>query len=106
MVGDLLKNVPLAEHVDRLAENRAMRSGLDRVGDAEAVLEADDRAVVEAEELLGELAEVRTAEIANEPVREAEVAVMPLQWQRRRQVHDGLVDLDFLGGRGRVRRLL
>ena len=47
-------------------------------GDREAILEADDRAVVEAEGVLGELAEAAAPQIAREAVRDPEIALVPL----------------------------
>ena len=51
-----------------------MDAGLEIAGDPEAVLEADDGAVVEREQILGQLAEVAAAQVAGEPVGQPEVA--------------------------------
>ena len=60
---------------------------------AEAVLETDLRAGVEAEEIAGQIAEISIAERPPETVRHAEGALEPRQAQRRRQRHDGEVGL-------------
>ena len=63
-----------------------MHAGLQVRRDAEAILEADDRAVVEAEQIRRQLTQVAAPQVAREAVREPEVAVVPLDRQRRRQV--------------------
>ena len=45
-----------------------MHAGLEILRDSEAVLEADDRPVVEREEILGQRAEIPAPEVAREPV--------------------------------------
>ena len=56
-----------------------MHAGLQIVGDAEAVLQPDDRAVVEREEILGERPEAAAPQVAREAVGQAEVALVPVQ---------------------------
>ena len=58
---------------------------------AEPVLEPDDRAVVEAEGVLRELAEAAAPQVAREPVRDLEIALVPLERHRRLHVDDGLI---------------
>ena len=75
-----------------------MHAGLEIVGDPEAVLEADDRPVVEREQILGQRAEVAAPQIAREPMGQTEIALMPVQRPGRRQIDQ--VELDL----GRRRR--
>ena len=76
-----------------------MDAGLEIAGDPEAVFEADDRSVVQREQILGELAEIAAAQVAGEAVCQAEVAAVARQRLRRLQIDD--VELDF--GRRRWR---
>ena len=80
-----------------------MDAGLEIAGDPEAVFEADDRPVVEREQILGELAEIAAAHVAGEAVCQPEIAAMARQGFRRRQVDD--VELDFRRRRWRSSRV-
>ena len=84
-----------------LPKIRSVHARLQRVGHPVSVFEADDRAAVQTEQVLREIRERASAEVAGESMRQAEVAAMLLHRQRRRQVDDGLVDL---GGRNRRSR--
>ena len=80
-----------------------MSPGLKIPGDPESILEPDERAVVEREEILGELSEAALPEVAGESVRQPEIALVPAQRSRRRQVRE--VELDFRLGDWRRRRV-
>ena len=81
-----------------------MSPGLKIPGDPESILEPDERTVVEREEILGELSEAALPEVAGESVRQPEIALVPAQRSRRRQVRE--VELDFRLGDWRRRWLI
>ena len=92
----LLQHAVLPEELDRLAA-RAMDAHLAAANQSEAILQADLRAGVEAEQIAGEVAEIAGAERPSEPVRDPERALVPRHAQRRRQVDDGEVRLVAIG---------
>ena len=81
-----------------------MHARLQVAQDPEAILQADHRTVVEAEEILGQLAEVSAPEVAREAVREPEIALVLLERHRRRQVDQVEIDLGRLEAVRRRRR--
>ena len=88
--------IVLPEELDRLAA-RAVNPGLQPAHHTEPVLESDQRAAVEAEELAGELAETRPLSVPREPVRDAERAFVARQPQRCWQVDGREIGLDEAG---------
>ena len=84
--------------------------GLQIAGDSEAVLQANDRAVVQAEEVFRERTEIAAPEVAGEAVRDTEVALMTIERRRGWQVDQvqlggrilGLVERCRGGGRRRA----
>src|SRR5687768_10473565 len=107
----LLHQVVLREEVDG-AVARAQDADLQAAHQAEPVFQSDDRARVEAEEVLCRGAEVPLAEGTAESMRDPERALEPRDAQRRRQIHDREVGLRririairvIVGGRRRRRR--
>src|SRR5688572_30935044 len=81
----LVEHVVLAEERDRPVA-RPQDAGLQPARQAEAVLEADDGAIVEAEKVFRQRSEVVLAERPQEPVRDAESAFHPWQTDRGWQI--------------------
>ncbi len=69
------------------------------LGDGEAILEPDGRAVVQAEEVACLLAETAVAQIPLEPVREMKVRLVQRQPQRGGQIDQREVGLGGLRSR-------
>ena len=108
----LLQHAVLPEELDRLAAG-PVDADLPAANDAEAILETDLRAGIEAEQVARQIAEIAGAERPAEAVRDAERALESRQAQRRRQIDDREVRLATVeiairvvlgglgGGRGR-----
>src|SRR5688500_3426863 len=92
----LVEHVVLAEERDRPVA-RPQDAGLQPARQAEAVLEADDGAIVEAEKVFRERPEVVLAERPQEPVRDAESAFHPRQPDRGWQIDKHEVRLRRVG---------
>src|SRR5258708_30411782 len=84
----LAPHVPLRERLDGFAEDRSVDAGLQGGGDGVSIFEPDNRAAVQAERLLGEIAAAAAPQIAREPVRNLEIAPMPLEPHPRLAVLD------------------
>ena len=54
-----------------------MYAGLQVVGERRTGIEPDDGAVVEGEQIFGELAETAAPQVAREPMRQPEIALVP-----------------------------
>src|SRR6478672_10882467 len=78
----LAERAILGEQLDGLAARRSVHPDLAVRHDAEAVFEADRRAIVEAEEIAGQVAEIPVAERPPEAVGDAERALELRQPQR------------------------
>src|SRR6185503_1538652 len=92
--GGLLKRVVLARELKRLAVVGARGDRLQVPHDAEAVLELNRRALIEAEQVAELLVERRAPQVLVEAVRQVEVAAEARQRQRRRQVDDGEIGFE------------
>jgi hypothetical protein len=57
-------------------------------GDSEPILETDDGALIDPEQVARLLPDAPVAQVAREPVRHPDVALEQRQPQRRRQIHD------------------
>ena len=69
----LTDRVVLPVELERLADGRAIHRRLYVFHDAEAILEADDGALIETEEIAGLFAEAAAFQVAVEPVRQLKV---------------------------------
>src|SRR5262245_10190974 len=106
--------VVLAVELNGLVETRSIERGLHVPGDREPVLESDERALIDPEEIACLFAERTIPQVARETVRQSEIAPVERQSQRCRQVDDnkirfctvdrGLVVLLHGGRGGRKRR--
>ena len=88
----LLQPAVLREELDRPVA-RAVDADLGTAHDAEPVLEADLRAAVEAEEILGEVTEIALPERTRKAMRDAERALVFRDAQRSRQIDEREVRL-------------
>ena len=70
-----------------------MHAGLQVVGEAEAILQPDDRAVVEREQILGQRPEAPAPQVAREPMGQPEIALVPVQRSGGRQIDQVELDL-------------
>ena len=114
-----MKRVVLAVELKGLVDGGPVDGGLDVPQDPEAVLEADDGALIEAEEIAGLLAEAAALEIAVEAVGQLKVGFPLRKPECRRQVDDAKIRLrqlqlalivsrcggGRLGGRGGLQRV-
>src|SRR5688572_4055767 len=89
----LVQHVVLTEEFDRLVAARAEQPRLEPAHQAEAILEPDDCAVVEPEQIVGDVAKVALAERPGKPVRHPERALEPRQSERCRQIDEREVRL-------------
>jgi hypothetical protein len=83
----LAERVVFAVQLNGLGEARAIEGRLHVAGDRHPVLEADDRALIEPEEIACLLAEASVSQISGESVRQPEIALEQRHPHRRRQVH-------------------
>jgi hypothetical protein len=82
----LAHEIPAPEQLERLVEAGAMHARLEIRCDSEAVLEPEECAVVEGEEVGRQVREVAECQVAREAMGESEIALMRAQrlrgWQR------------------------
>ena len=83
-----MKRVVLAVELKRLVYGGPVHRGLDVPHYSDAVLEADDGALIEAEEIAGLLAEAAALEIAVETVGQLKIGFPLREPECRRQVDD------------------
>jgi hypothetical protein len=74
--------------LDRLVEAGSIERRLRVRCERDPILEPDDRALIDAEQVAGLLSERAVAQVAREAMRQPEVALEPRQPQRRRQIDD------------------
>jgi hypothetical protein len=90
--------------LQRLVQRVAVDACLQPADNAEPILQANDRSVIEAEQVRREIAEVSDAEIAREAMRESRVRLVSRERTSGRQVDQ--VELDLGICRRRRRRIL
>src|SRR3977135_2532730 len=86
-----MHGVVLSVELKGLFDRGAVNGRLHMPHDPEAVLEADDGALIEAEQVAGLKTEVAVPQVAVEAVRELEIGSVPRKPQSRRDRDDAIV---------------
>ena len=86
-----MHGVVLAVELESLINRGAVHGGLQMPPDPEPVLEANDRSLIEAEEITGLMTEAAVPEIAVEPMGELKVRSAPWKSQRGRQGNEAKI---------------
>jgi hypothetical protein len=77
--------------LNRLVETGSIEGGLHMRGDRHPVLEADDGALIDSEQIARLLTERAVAQVAGKAMRQSEVPPGQRQPHRRGQIHDNEV---------------
>ena len=89
----LLNRIPTSEHLQSLVQGRAVQTGVNAGGDTDAVLEAEQRTVIEREQILCEVGKLPEGQVSIEPVGQPEVTLFRPQRLCCRQRHQVEFDL-------------